>query len=96
MKEILFASSNKSKVEQFQYVADAFGVGVRIVSVYERFPDIRPYDEEYEAQFEIVEKGAREIYTQTNQPVVVEDTILEVDALDGMQGFRRLFYESSV
>lgn len=86
MKEILFASSNQSKLEQFQYVADALDVKVKVVSAYEKSPNIQPYDEEYGTHFEIVEKGAREIYAQTQQPVVVEDTILEVDALDGLPG----------
>jgi non-canonical purine NTP pyrophosphatase (RdgB/HAM1 family) len=86
MKQILFASSNRAKLEQFQYVADAYGFNVKIASVYEKFSGIKPYFEEYETQFEIVEKGAREIYTQTKQPIVVEDTILEVDILDGLPG----------
>jgi non-canonical purine NTP pyrophosphatase (RdgB/HAM1 family) len=86
MNQILFASSNESKLEQFQYVADVYGLNVKIVSVYAKVPDIKPYDEEYETQFEIVENGAREIYAQIKQPVVVEDTILEVDALGGLPG----------
>lgn len=86
MSHILFASSNKSKLEQFQYVADAYGLNVKIISAYAKFSDVKPYDEEYKTQFEIVENGAREIYAQIKQPVVVEDTILEVDALDGLPG----------
>lgn len=92
MKEIPFASSNQSKIEQFQYVADAFDVKVKIFSVYDKFPSIKPYDEEYRTNFEIVEKGAREIYAQTQQPVVVEDTIFEVDALDGLPGLHASDY----
>lgn len=82
----MFASSNRSKLEQFQYVADAYGLNVKIVSVYDKFPDVKPYGEEYATQYEIVEKGAREIYAQVKQPIVVEDTILEVDALGGLPG----------
>jgi len=92
MQQILFASSNKSKLEQFQYVADAADLKVTIVSAYKQFPGIKPYEEEYETQYEIVEKGAREIYAQTKQPVVVEDTILEVDALDGRPGLHASDY----
>ena len=92
MKEILFASSNQSKLEQFQYVADAFGIKVKIISVYQKFPAIKPYDEEYRTQFEIVEKGAREVYAQTKQPIVVEDTILEVDVLHGLPGLHASEY----
>lgn len=92
MQQILFASSNRSKLEQFQYVVDAYGLDVKIVSVYDKFPDVKPYDEEYATQYEIIEKGTREIYAQTNQPVVVEDTILEVDALDGLPGLHASDY----
>lgn len=92
MKQLLFASSNQAKIAQFQYVAEAYRFNIEIVSVYDKFPTITPYGEEYEAQFEIVEKGAREIYAQTGQPVVVEDTILEVDALDGLPGLRSNAY----
>jgi non-canonical purine NTP pyrophosphatase (RdgB/HAM1 family) len=86
MQQILFASSNQSKLEQFQYVADAHDLKVKIISVYHKLPGIKPYNEEYQTQFEIVENGTHEIYAQTKQPIVVEDTILEVDALGGLPG----------
>lgn len=86
MRQILFASSNHSKLEQFQYVADSYDFKVAITSVYEQFSEVHPYGEEYKTQFEIVEKGAREIYAQVKQPVVVEDSILEVDSLGGLPG----------
>lgn len=86
MKQLLFASSNRSKIEQFQFVVDALDFKVKIVSVYEAFAGIKPYSEDYKTHFEIVENGAREVYGQTKTPVVVEDTILEVDALHGLPG----------
>jgi XTP/dITP diphosphohydrolase len=86
MPEILFSSSNKSKIKQFQFVADSLGIKVRVVSVYEKYPDIKPYDEEYKTQYEIVDKGAHEIYEQIRQPIFVEDSTLEVDALGGRPG----------
>jgi len=92
MQEILFASSNRAKLEQFQYVADAYNFKVTIVSVYDRFPGIKPYDEGYKTQYEIVEQGAHEIYKQTQQPIVVEDTILEVKALNGLPGLQASDY----
>lgn len=88
MRQILFASSNRAKLEQLQFVADTLGFKVKIVSVYEEFPNIKPYGEEYKTQFEIVEHGAREIFAQTKQPIIVEDSILEVDALNGLPGLR--------
>jgi len=92
MRQVLFASSNKSKLEQFQYVADAYKFNVKIVSAYEQFLEVKVYDEEYETQFEVAEKGAREIYTQIKRPIVVEDTILEVEALNGLPGLHASDY----
>jgi non-canonical purine NTP pyrophosphatase (RdgB/HAM1 family) len=92
MKQLLFASSNKSKLEQFQFVADSYGYTVKIVSVYEAFPDIKPYDEEYATQYEIVDNGVREVYGHTKQPIIVEDTILEVDALHNQPGLHANAY----
>lgn len=55
MQTILFASSNKAKLEQFQYVADAYNFKIKIISVYDQFPTIKPYSEDYKTHYEIVE-----------------------------------------
>lgn len=88
MKTVLFASTNQAKIEQFQFVADEGGFGVVVESAYRAFPGMQPYSEEYSSQMEIVESGAKEIYRQVRRPVVVEDTILEVEALDGRPGLK--------
>lgn len=92
MKQVLFASSNQSKIDQFQYVANLYGYDLKVVSVYDKYPQIISYGEEYATQFEIVDEGAREIYAQAHEPIVVEDTIFEVDALDGRPGLRANVY----
>ena len=86
MTELLFASSSKSKIEQFQFVADSYGFEAKVTSVYDRFPKAKPYSEDYDTQFEIVEQGAREVYARIKHPVIVEDTILEIVGLDGGPG----------
>ena len=86
MREVLFASTNSSKLAQFQFVADTFGFGVTIVSAYKQFPNVEAYGEDYATQQEIIEQGSREIYAQIQTPIIVEDTILEVDALGGRPG----------
>lgn len=92
MQHVLFASSNAAKIEQFQYVADAYKFNVEIISVYQQSPAVLPYSEEYTTQWEIVENGAREIYGHIQAPVVVEDSVLEVDALRGLPGLRSNAY----
>jgi XTP/dITP diphosphohydrolase len=86
MKQVLFASSNPSKLAQFRYVAEAYGLKATIVSVYETFPEVKPYHEDYETQFDIVDGGIRDIYAQIKKPLIVEDSILEIDALGGRPG----------
>jgi len=88
MKEILFATGNKAKLDQFQFVSDNSDFPARIVSLYDQHPDVSSYDEEYATQEQIVEEGAREIYKQIQKPIVVEDSIIEVDALGGKPGLR--------
>lgn len=86
VKEILFASTNKGKIAEFQYVADYHHLPVKIVSVYHKFPQIHAYDEDYQTQEQIIDKGAHEIFSQVNEPIIVEDTIISVDVLDGRPG----------
>jgi non-canonical purine NTP pyrophosphatase (RdgB/HAM1 family) len=85
-KKILFSSTNKGKIQQFQYVADYYKYDVTITSVYKEHPEITAYNEDYPTQQEIVENGAREIYQQIKQPIIVEDTIFCIDALGGKPG----------
>lgn len=86
IREILFASTNKGKLAEFQYVADYYKLPVKIICVYQRFPEIYAYDEDFSTQEEIIEHGAREIFSQVNQPIIVEDTILTVESLGGLPG----------
>jgi non-canonical purine NTP pyrophosphatase (RdgB/HAM1 family) len=88
MKELLFATGNPAKIRQFQFVADECGFDAQIVSLYARFPDVPRYSEEYVSQEKIVENGAWEAYGHIHAPLIVEDSILEVDALDGGPGLR--------
>jgi non-canonical purine NTP pyrophosphatase (RdgB/HAM1 family) len=86
MNQILFATTNKAKLEQFQFVADSLHYDIKIVSAYTQFPTLKAYNEDYTTQEEIVTNGSNEIFKQIHTPVVVEDTIFEVDALNGNPG----------
>ena len=88
MQEVLFASTNKAKLSQFQFVADFYKFPFRIVSAYGNHPGLAPYSEDYQTQERIVEEGARAIYGNIHTPAVVEDSILAVDVLDGLPGLR--------
>lgn len=84
--EILFASTNPGKIQQFQFVADKLGYPAKIISVYEKYPHINPYSENFKKQEEIVTNGLKEIFEKIRTPVVVEDSIIEIDAFGGGPG----------
>lgn len=82
-----FATTNKSKIAQFQFCVDHshFSSG-RVFSIYDQYVNVKPYAEDFETQIEIVRHGLYSLFRQINQPVIVEDSILVVKALDGRPG----------
>ena len=86
--EILFASSNKGKIGQFQFVADSLGYPAKIVSVYEKFPEIKTPSEEHNSADELVAKNAKEIFEKAKMPVVIEDSTIEIEAFGKGPGVR--------
>ncbi len=86
MQRLLFATTNASKLNQFQFVTDYYNYPFVLVSAYREFPILHAYSEEYGTQQEIVQQGAMEIYNQIHRPIVVEDTIFEVIALGNKPG----------
>jgi non-canonical purine NTP pyrophosphatase (RdgB/HAM1 family) len=95
MKKILFASTNNAKIGQFQFVADYYGYRVEIVSAYETYPDLKPYSEDFNSCDEIVKQGSLELFQQIKEPLVVEDSIFEVVALDGRPGLTASQYQKA-
>lgn len=93
--EILFASTNQGKLQQFQFVADKLGYPAKIVSVYEKFPNVKSYSEEYNTSEEIAMQGAKEIFSQIKAPVVVEDSIIEIEAFGKGPGVKSNEYLKS-
>ncbi len=89
-KKVFFASGNKAKLDQFQFVADSMGLQckVQIVSVYNQFPKIQQYSEDFKTQREIAENGARYIFNQLQIPVVTEDSVIKIQALGDKPGIR--------
>jgi inosine/xanthosine triphosphate pyrophosphatase family protein len=44
------------------------------------------YSEEYKTTDEIIEQGSLEIFNQIHEPIIVEDSIFEVEALNNRPG----------
>lgn len=79
MKKVLFASSNPHKVKEAIEVGKDYGI--EFVQLKESYPEIRDED-----VARVAEDGARHIHEVVNKPVVVDDTGLYIDALNGFPG----------
>ena len=86
MKEILFGTSNKAKLQQLQYIADYYQFPVKVISVKQEFNV--DYEEIGKTAEEIAINGAKEIFSKLKKPVLVEDSILEISALGNKPGVK--------
>jgi XTP/dITP diphosphohydrolase len=77
--EVLFATSNPHKVKEAKDVGKDYGI--EFVQLKESYPEIRDED-----VAKIAEDGARHIYDIVKKPVVVDDTGLYIDLLNGFPG----------
>jgi XTP/dITP diphosphohydrolase len=77
--EVLFATSNQNKVAEANKVAQDFGVSFRQINVL--YPEIRA-----DAVATVAEEGARYVHAQIQRPIIVEDSGLYVEALNGFPG----------
>jgi XTP/dITP diphosphohydrolase len=92
MQEIVFATTNKSKLGQIKFVAHYYALQIKIIQAYEHFTYLKPYCEEYPSQEEIIQNGAQEIFDQIHQPLLLEDSILEIPALNNRPGLHSAEY----
>ncbi len=74
--EILFATGNKHKLGEANSIGKKFGVKFRKVDV--PYPEIRDTD-----VARVAEAGAKFVFEKIKNPVIVEDSGLYIEALDG-------------
>ncbi len=86
MKEIIFATGNKGKLAQINFIVEHFNFPVKIVAIRERYYDYVPYDEVGVNVAEVSVNGAVSVSDLIGAPVIVEDTDFVVDALGGAPG----------
>jgi XTP/dITP diphosphohydrolase len=84
--ELIFATSNQSKLDQMAYVVETTGASVRLVSGRERFGDEADYQERGVSALEVARLGAIDVAVRVGAPVMVEDTTLHVSLLSGAPG----------
>ncbi len=77
--KILFATSNLHKVLEGNEIGKEFGIEFKQISV--PYPEIRDED-----VGKVAEDGARFVFSKIKKPVIVEDTGLFIDALNGFPG----------
>jgi XTP/dITP diphosphohydrolase len=77
--EVLFATSNQNKVSEANKVGQEYGVSFRQINV--MYPEIRA-----DSVRTVAEDGARFVFSQMNRAVIVEDSGLFIEALNGFPG----------
>lgn len=77
--EVAFATSNPHKLKEANTVGESYGVSFRQIGI--DYPEIRA-----DEVTTVAEEGARYCFEKTGQPVVVDDTGLYIEALNGFPG----------
>jgi XTP/dITP diphosphohydrolase len=77
--KILFATSNPNKLKEANDVGK--GYGIEFVQLKQPYPEIRDED-----VAKVAEDGAKHVYGIVKKPLVVDDTGLYIDALNGFPG----------
>lgn len=77
--KILFATSNIHKVLEGNEIGKEFGIEFKQISV--PYPEIRDED-----VGKVAEDGAKFVFSKIKKPVIVEDTGLFINALNGFPG----------
>ena len=86
MKDLVLATRNKGKIEEFRRILDELAPGsVRLLGL-EKFPDTSDVDETGETFEENALLKARSICAETGLPAIADDSGLCVEALYGEPG----------
>ena len=84
--QLLLATRNKGKIEEFRRILDAVAPGeIDLVGLYQ-FPDLHDVVEDGATFEENALKKAREMSLATGIPAIADDSGLCVDALNGSPG----------
>jgi XTP/dITP diphosphohydrolase len=86
--ELIFATSNPAKLAQMAFVIRSLRAPVELVSAADRFGEAAVYEEIGNTAAAVAQYGAQTLARSLSIPVVVEDTTLHVEALNGEPGVR--------
>lgn len=85
---LIFATGNAAKLKQLRYVIAAHEMAVKVVAAADLYGDAGRYKELGASPEDIAAAGARAVAVRIGQPVLTEDSVFEVLALDGQPGLR--------
>ena len=83
MKQIVVASTNKHKIKEIAAIMQPHGYQIKSLLDYPEIPDVKETGATFEENAIL---KATTIATHLNQPVLADDSGIEVDALNGMPG----------
>lgn len=83
---LYFATGNRAKLAQMEYVASRAGIPARVIPVYSLFGKGIKYLETGSGPLEIASRGAVQLGRVTGRIVVTEDTVIQIAALSGGPG----------
>ncbi|OGF26174.1 hypothetical protein A2331_01840 [Candidatus Falkowbacteria bacterium RIFOXYB2_FULL_34_18] len=92
MKEIVFATSNKAKVDQINFIVQYFKFPIKIIVGKEIYGEKNNYKEIGNTVSEIAKNGAIDISKKINLPVITEDTDFRVNSLNEEPGTRAGYF----
>jgi XTP/dITP diphosphohydrolase len=83
IKEIIFASKNRGKIEEVKKILGEQNFIIRSLLDYENFPDIEETGNTFEENAKL---KAAAVYKKFNMPVIADDSGLAVEQLKGAPG----------
>lgn len=92
MKKIIFATGNKAKIAQMQFIINFFNFPIKIIKGKEIFSEKASYEEMGNSVKEIALNGALSVSKRMGLPVITEDTDLQIKALNNEPGIRAGFF----
>ncbi|RLI90223.1 MAG: non-canonical purine NTP pyrophosphatase, RdgB/HAM1 family [Candidatus Altiarchaeales archaeon] len=78
-KKIKFATSNPHKVKEANFIGEKYGI--EFIQIHIEYPEIRHEDVEV-----VAKKGVEYVFSKIKEAVIVEDTGLYIEALNGFPG----------
>ena len=88
MRKIIFATDNKAKLDQINFIIDYFKFSIKIIEGREIFGGKAKYEEIGDTVDKVALNGALAVAKNIQLPVITEDTDFRIDALNGEPGIR--------